>query len=155
MERFTAVTHRHPPFTTRQSRCPGTSLSFYFNELNTEVQFRVVLVGLCRLQHSVQRCCCQDDGANRRGSPYGRCQSGSLRVRHYSPRYCNDFNFNQLALTHVVISGIEDAFARGKIGSLIGVEGGHSIGSSLAILRTMYDQGVRYLTLTHSCTTPW
>jgi membrane dipeptidase len=56
---------------------------------------------------------------------------------------------------HVVISGIEDAFARGKIGSLIGVEGGHSIGSSLAILRMMYDQGVRYLTLTHSCTTPW
>ena len=99
MERFTAVTHRHPPFTTRQSRCSGTSLSFYFNELNTEVQFRVVLVGLRRLQHSVQRCCCQDDGANRRGSPYGRCQSGSLRVRHYSPRYCNDFNFNQLALT--------------------------------------------------------
>jgi membrane dipeptidase len=57
-----------------------------------------------------------------------------------------------LALT---ASDIEREFAGGKIASLIGIEGGHSIGNSLGALRQFYNLGARYMTLTHSRTLDW
>jgi membrane dipeptidase len=45
--------------------------------------------------------------------------------------------------------------ARGRIGSLLGVEGGHAIENSLGALRAYYDLGARYMTLTHSATIDW
>ncbi len=50
---------------------------------------------------------------------------------------------------------LEATFASGRIASLIGAEGGHSIGCSLATLRMLHVLGVRYLTLTHNDNVPW
>lgn len=51
--------------------------------------------------------------------------------------------------------GIEQAFKAGKIGSLLGLEGGHAIENSLGVLRSYYDLGARYMTLTHNVTLDW
>jgi membrane dipeptidase len=50
---------------------------------------------------------------------------------------------------------VRASFRRGKIGSLLGLEGGHAIENSLALLRLYYDLGARYMTLTHNVTLDW
>lgn len=50
---------------------------------------------------------------------------------------------------------VESAFKAGRIGSLIGMEGGHSIDNSLSALRMFYRLGARYMTLTHSLNLAW
>lgn len=50
---------------------------------------------------------------------------------------------------------IERAMKSGRIASLLGAEGGHSIASSLGVLRQFHDLGVRYMTLTHNTNTGW
>ncbi|WP_406085762.1 dipeptidase [Streptomyces virginiae] len=50
---------------------------------------------------------------------------------------------------------MEAARADGRIASLMGAEGGHSINNSLATLRALHQLGVRYMTLTHNDTIDW
>jgi membrane dipeptidase len=50
---------------------------------------------------------------------------------------------------------VERLFKAGKIASMIGMEGGHSIDNSLATLRMMHALGAGYMTLTHSANVPW
>jgi len=50
---------------------------------------------------------------------------------------------------------VRRAHAQGKIGALIGVEGGHMIGNDIRVLRMFGDLGVRYMTLTHFYNDEW
>ena len=50
---------------------------------------------------------------------------------------------------------MEKAMKAGRIGSALGLEGGHAIQNSLGALRAYYDLGVRYMTLTHNVTLDW
>jgi membrane dipeptidase len=70
-------------------------------------------------------------------------------VRALAARYGDDL---RLAAT---ADEMEAARADGRIASLMGAEGGHSIACSLATLRALYALGVRYMTLTHNDNTPW
>ncbi|MDX3096693.1 dipeptidase [Streptomyces sp. ME19-03-3] len=55
----------------------------------------------------------------------------------------------------VTADEMEAARAGGRIASLMGAEGGHSIANSLGVLRMLYTLGVRYMTLTHNDTIDW
>lgn len=70
-------------------------------------------------------------------------------VKRMAARYPADL---EIAYTAADVRRIHRA---GKIASLIGIEGGHQINNSLAVLRQMYDLGARYMTLTHVHTTGW
>jgi len=70
-------------------------------------------------------------------------------IRQFVSRYPGDLHWA------TSVDDIEEARAQGKIASLIGVESGHAIGSSLPLVRTLYRMGARYMTLTHGCNTPW
>ena len=70
-------------------------------------------------------------------------------VKRVAAKYPADF---EIAYTASDVRRIHKA---GKVASLIGIEGGHQINNSLAVLRQMYDLGARYMTLTHSLNTKW
>ena len=61
---------------------------------------------------------------------------------------------DRLALALTADDIVRD-FKRGRIASLLGMEGGHAIENSLGALRSYYDLGARYMTLTHNVTLDW
>ncbi|MGK2859989.1 MAG: dipeptidase [Thermoanaerobaculia bacterium] len=70
-------------------------------------------------------------------------------VQRVAARYPEDFEMAYTA------DDIERIHRTGRIASLIGVEGGHSIANSLAVLRQLHRSGARYMTLTHWKNTDW
>jgi membrane dipeptidase len=65
-------------------------------------------------------------------------------VHRLDERYPDTFEFARTA------DDVMRIHRNGRIASMIGVEGGHSIGNSLAVLRQLYNLGARYMTITHS-----
>ena len=61
---------------------------------------------------------------------------------------------DQLAFARTA-DDVEAAWESGRIASLLGAEGGHSINNSLATLRMLHVLGVRYMTLTHNSNVDW
>ena len=83
-------------------------------------------------------------------SGFARVQMEQIDIaRRFIEMYPERF---QWALT---ASEIRSAFRKKKIGSLLGLEGGHAIENSLGTLRAYYDLGARYMTLTHNVTLDW
>jgi membrane dipeptidase len=70
-------------------------------------------------------------------------------ANRFTQRYPDVF---KIALT---ADDIQKIHGSGKIASLIGMEGGHSINNSLAALRELYAAGARYMTITHTSNTDW
>jgi membrane dipeptidase len=85
-----------------------------------------------------------------RDSGYARVQLEQFDIaKRTIARYPDALEFVTTA------EGIERAFRRRRIGSLLGMEGGHAIENSLGALRAYYDLGARYMTLTHNVTLDW
>ncbi|HEX5936415.1 MAG TPA: dipeptidase [Actinomycetota bacterium] len=115
-------------------------------------------------------------GAARFHTDLPRLEAGGLRGQFWSVYVPSDlpddqaltWTFEQIDAFHALLAAhpdrlglartaddVERIAATGKVASLVGVEGGHSIGGSLGTLRVLARLGARYLTLTHNDDTPW
>ncbi len=103
----------------------------------------------------------------RKGGVGGQFWSVFIPVEVHGP-LAVQMTFEQIDLVHAMADRYPSDFAMaytaadvrrvhraGRIASLIGIEGGHQINNSLAMLRQMYAAGARYMTLTHSSNTDW
>lgn len=85
-----------------------------------------------------------------RDSGYARVQLEQIDIaRRVIARYPKDLQWSLTA------ADVRAAHKAGKIGSLLGMEGGHAIENSLGALRAYYELGARYMTLTHNVTLDW
>jgi membrane dipeptidase len=84
------------------------------------------------------------------GANFARTQLEQIDIaRRMIARYPEALEFVTTA------DGIRRAHRAGRIGSLLGMEGGHALENSLGALRAYFDLGVRYMTLTHNTHTDW
>ena len=104
----------------------------------------------------------------RQGNVGAQFWSAYVPAETSQERRAAHYTLEQIDLIHRMIKRYPDVFEMastaddierihksGKIASMIGVEGGHSIENSLSLLRVFYGLGVRYMTLTHSDTLDW
>ncbi len=83
-------------------------------------------------------------------SGYARVQLEQIDIaKRVIERYPDKLQYCTTALC------LRQAFAAGRVGSMLGMEGGHAIENSLGALRAFFDLGARYMTLTHNVTLDW